>query len=42
MNEKIDWYPTTSAGERLMYGNIDLKIDGYQAKYPVLNNLKKA
>ncbi len=34
MVESLDWYPTTGAGERAMYANIEAKIDGYQAKYP--------
>ena len=36
MQEKTDWYPSTGEGERLMYGNIDAKIDNYAAKYPFL------
>lgn len=36
MNEERDWYPTDLATERVLYGNIDAKIDGYAAKYPVL------
>ncbi len=31
-----DWYPRDGATERLMYGNIEEKIDGYAAKYPFL------
>lgn len=31
-----DWYLPTRAGERLMYSNIDAKIDNYAAKYPFL------
>ena len=31
-----DWYPTDGATERLMYGNIDAKIDNYAVKYPFL------
>lgn len=31
-----DWYPRTQEGERILYGNIDSKIDGYKAKYPFL------
>lgn len=31
-----DWYPGNRAEERLMFGNIELKIDGYAVKYPVL------
>lgn len=37
MIESIDWYPHSRAGERLMYGNIDAKIDGYAVKYPFLD-----
>lgn len=37
MNEKIDWYPATKAEERAMYANINAKIAGYAAKYPILN-----
>lgn len=37
MSESQGWYPTDGATERLMYGNIDSKIDGYAAKYPFLN-----
>lgn len=36
MNEKNDWYPTDGASERVLYGNIDLKIDNYTAKYSFL------
>ena len=36
MNEMKDWYPMDGAGERALYGNINVKIDGYKAKYPVL------
>lgn len=37
METNSDWYPQNRAGERLMYGNIDAKIDGYAVKYPFLN-----
>lgn len=37
MIESIDWYPHSRADERLMYANIDAKIDGYAPKYPFLN-----
>ena len=36
MEEKVDWYPRTDDGERVLYGNIDAKIDGFEAKYPFL------
>lgn len=36
-NGKSDWYPRSTAGERLLYGNIDAKIDGYSTKYPFLD-----
>jgi hypothetical protein len=36
MTEKVDWYPTDRATERLMYGNVDAKLDGYAVKYPFL------
>lgn len=37
MNSEVsDWYPPTQAEERIMFANIDAKIDGYTAKYPVL------
>lgn len=36
MNNSEDWYPTTQEGERMMYENINSKIDGYAAKYPFL------
>ena len=32
-----DWYPGDSATERLLYGNINAKIDAYATKYPVLS-----
>lgn len=38
MKEESDWYPTTQDGERILYGNIDAKIDGYAARYPFLTN----
>ncbi len=38
MAENGDWYPKTGAGERAMYANIEAKIDGYRAKYPVLTD----
>ena len=37
MNEERDWYQTTLEGERMMFRNIDSNIDGYAAKYPVLD-----
>lgn len=36
MDEKTDWYPSDAATERLLYGNIDAKIDGFAVKYPFL------
>lgn len=36
MIENLDWYPPSRAGERLMFGNIEAKIDGYAGKYPIL------
>ncbi len=30
MIENSDWYPTTRAGQRAMYGNFRAKIDGYR------------
>jgi hypothetical protein len=33
-----DWYPSDKPTQRLMYGNIDEKIDGYRTKYPVLTD----
>lgn len=36
MSDSPDWYPTDGATERLMYGNIEEKIDGYAPKYPFL------
>lgn len=32
----LDWYPNTRAGERLLYSNLNAKIDNYAAKYPML------
>lgn len=36
MARNEDWYPNTQEGERMMYENIDSKIDGYTEKYPFL------
>jgi hypothetical protein len=36
MSTAIDWYPTDGATERILYGNIDAKIDAYKGKYPFL------
>jgi hypothetical protein len=33
-----DWYPTIADKERLIYENIDLKIDGFKAKYSFLTS----
>jgi hypothetical protein len=36
MKNDSDWYPTDGATERILYGNIDAKIDNYKNKYPFL------
>jgi hypothetical protein len=36
MSKPIDWYPKDGASERILYGNIDAKIDSYKAKYTFL------
>lgn len=39
MNSEVsDWYPQTRDSERILYANIDSKIDGYAAKYSFLTN----
>ena len=38
MIDKTDWYPTTLAGERDLYKNLDAKIDGYKTKYPFITD----
>jgi hypothetical protein len=36
MAKEDDWFPSDSATERLMFGNVELKIDVFAPKYPVL------
>lgn len=33
MVESIDWYPSTRAAQRVMYQNVEAKIDSYRGKY---------
>ncbi len=38
MANDSDWYPPTRAGQRLMFQNVDVKIDSYKGKYSLSND----
>jgi hypothetical protein len=39
MNKESDWYPATLPKQRATYQNVNAKIDGYQTKYSLTNDV---